>query len=93
VRLAGLVTLYEALDDGRPVGIEIKGISQLVRECNALRVQILKREEFSVSYLLTFALTFSASVDAPADLRKRAFNAFSEYKVPKEVLDPELCLS
>ncbi len=42
VRLTGLVTVFEALDDQRPVGIQIKGVKSRLSSAEGLKIKLAK---------------------------------------------------
>ncbi|MHC4503886.1 MAG: hypothetical protein ACYTFI_11325 [Planctomycetota bacterium] len=69
VRLGPLVTVYEADEDDRPVGLQIKGIrTKLARATEfglALAKFIADGEEMRLSYLVGFAMRISRPASPP----------------------------
>ena len=91
MRLAELVTVFEALDDGRPVGIQIKGIAQLLQTCEHLQVLIRKQDEVRLIYLLNFAITLSKVLsihepEADAELLSRVEGRSGTWSIPSDSL-------
>ncbi len=93
VRLSPEVTLFEAMDDGHPVGIQIKGIRTLLEFAKGLRVSIHKtHQNVAITYLVTFAIAHGVSRSdrfalPPADQFCRAIQSTQGWSVPSsEVL-------
>ena len=95
VRLTGLITVYEAQDDGRAVGIQIKGVRKLIREEKDLSVEIAKYAEsgddINLIYLLGFALRRAEErkerISDPA-LAVKAMASAMPWKFPADELVP-----
>jgi hypothetical protein len=91
VRLTDLVTVYEALDDDRPVGLQIKGIRAGLRADDRVRLEITKyvREggEVLLSYLVGVALQLEREPVRPEPLG-RVISESGSWRLPARELEP-----
>ncbi len=85
VRVADLVTVFEALDDGRPVGLQIKGIRSLMQQGAKVLNLALQKREVNLLHLVTVAVTFSRELVQP-ELYGRACASASKVTVPSREL-------
>ena len=93
VRLGGLVTVYEAMDDDRPVGLQIKGVRTLFQPDTGFQSDVAKfrqqGEDISLAYLVAFAFRLSRPEIPPDDERLwRTFESASGWRVPADQLEP-----
>ncbi len=92
VRLGGLVTVYEALDDDRPVGLQIKGVRTRFQPDTSFRLDIAKfrrqGEDISLAYLVAFAFRLSRPEIPPDDEHLwRMVESASGWRVPADQLE------
>ncbi len=88
VRLTEHVTVFEAVDDERPVGIQIKGIRSLISGSRVLKhmikLYIERHADIYMGFLFIVALEQSDSVSAHMEPEK--VNRVAKWSVPVESL-------
>ncbi len=91
VRLGQLVTVYEAMENDRPVGLQIKGIRTTLAKTTEFTLQLAKfidqGEDIQLSYLVAFAMRISRPEPEPDRERIwRAVESSSRWRVPARML-------
>jgi len=92
VRLTDRITVFEAYEDDRPVGIQLKGIKSLLKELPALdymiQVEIAKQTDFALDYLVRYVFALSKlPPDIPEQVLEKTLSSSQSWRLPRRVLE------